>query len=238
MAYQLSTLADTIKFIVEPIRHSSLGSSQEDTLPAASFLSGESSRYVRLPLKEEASALLEEYVNGVDFIHPIVHIPSVRSLLKDLYTRLDQGVEVKSSHVALILSMFASTVYLWSVQENHGYDFTSVQDSTTMSIRWLKSALDTLDHSHRSNTASLEDIQATVILGFLIYNIEGWSAKCRSMFASALTLARELSLHKLDSPIQRRANGSAVDGPVDAEIKRRLWWHIAATDWWVQNLFR
>lgn len=53
--------------------------------------------------------------------------------------------------------------------------------------------------------------------------------RARSLHGAALTVARDIGLHKIDSPDRRPVQGK--DGVVMTEIKRRLWWHVASTDW-------
>lgn len=45
----------------------------------------------------------------------------------------------------------------------------------------------------------LGDIQATIFLGFLLLNVEGFSARVYSYFTVTISRARDLLLHKIDA---------------------------------------
>ncbi|XWX00036.1 hypothetical protein V2A60_008052 [Cordyceps javanica] len=99
-----------------------------------------------------------------------------------------------------------------------------------MSSIWTNAALDVLEYSKRSASASLEDVQATIVISYVIYNSQGFSPMFRSLHSNIIMMARDLSLHKTDSP---RRSGEIDQPPsqIEDDVKRRLWWHIAATDW-------
>lgn len=143
---------------------------------------------------------------------------------------------MESSHVALLLSIFASTAYYWTSRSDCDGLFLTLQDANQVSLLWGKAALDVLEHSCRTTSGSIEDIQATIILSFLFFNLEGFSARSRSLMTTAPITARNLCLHKLDAQHQER-QGNSKDGCIEIEVKRRIWWHIVATDWSVP-LFR
>ncbi len=74
-----------------------------------------------------------------------------------------------------------------------------------------------------------------MLLADLIYNTEALSFRFRYMQNCAVAVARELSLHLVDSPSRPRPAAAAAyprdDDATTREIKRRIWWHLASTDW-------
>ncbi|KAB8204827.1 hypothetical protein BDV34DRAFT_196715 [Aspergillus parasiticus] len=187
---------------------------------------------VWLPPKNEATWLLKRYAEDVTYLHHILHLPSVRRQMEDLYKQLSLGLRIEPCHVALVLSIFASTAYTLTPLTGGDAVFTNEQTAVKCAFLWSKMALDVLEHSSRSTPGSIEDIQATIILSFVIFNFEGFTMRFRALSASALTMARDLSLHRLDARPDRLPGPHApLDSDIGREIKRRVWWHMVSTDW-------
>jgi hypothetical protein len=185
---------------------------------------------VWLPTQREAILLFDNYVKNIDYLQHVISAPSVRVILDEVYVRVVERRLVESSHVALLLSIFASTAYYWTSRNDCDLLFLTLQDANQASLLWSKAALDVLEHSRRTTSGSIEEIQATIILSFLIFNLEGFSARSRSLMTTALVTARNLYLHKLDAQHQE-GQGNTMSYCIEAEVKRRIWWHIVATDW-------
>jgi Fungal specific transcription factor domain len=191
---------------------------------------------VWLPTQREAVQLFANYAKNIDYLQHVLHAPSVRVLLDEVYMHLAERQPVESSHVALLLSIFASTAYYWTSRNDRDLLFLTLQDANQASLLWSKAALDVLEHSRRTTSGSIEDIQATVILSFLVFNLEGFSAISRSLMSTALIIARDLSLYKVDAHHHER-QGHYQDDSIEIEVKRRVWWHIVATDWSFSALY-
>ncbi|EEP76425.1 predicted protein [Uncinocarpus reesii 1704] len=189
----------------------------------------EAVKNVWLPPKREALWLFEDYTEHVAYLHHIVHIPTVRNIIHNLYRNLQLGLPIQPSHVALLLSMFASTAYMLSSSNCSEVLFSNLQNAIQCSFLWCKSALDVLEHSNRTTAGSIEDIQATIILAFVVFNFEGFTARFRILSSSALSMARDLALHRIDAEVQAPRTGA--EKPIQVEIKRRVWWHMVSTDW-------
>ena len=82
-------------------------------------------------------------------------------------------VKVNHSYVALLLCMIASTTFYWTPVERDASSTWTTDFSSQISIYWVKAALDVLDYTRRTGPGTLEDIQASTILFFLMYNTEG-----------------------------------------------------------------
>ncbi|KAE8154889.1 hypothetical protein BDV25DRAFT_147157 [Aspergillus avenaceus] len=177
-----------------------------------------------MPTKSEAFWMIERYAEYITFLHHVVHIPSVRLLAEEVYRRLFLGLKVESSHAALLLTIFASTAY--NLESNSADTlFLNQPNAVRCALLWSKSAIDALEYSRRATQGSLEDVQATIISSLFIFNLEGFTARFRMLNSSAVIIARDLSLHRIDADITKD------EDPVQLEIKRRLWWHLSATDW-------
>lgn len=188
-----------------------------------------------LPPRVEAEHLVERYLEGVSYIHHVVHPPRLRGAVVKLYNELDNEGQADLGTGALLLSLLASVTYLLGPEECDIDQLPTVAEGAEASeefISWIRITLDVLEHSQRSNLGSIESLQAMIIVSFLIGNIEGASQRFRSMTAAALILARELGLHRIDRGKNHWTTESGTHGMVDAEVGRRLWWYLAATDWY------
>lgn len=107
-----------------------------------------------------------------------------------------------------------------------------MQEATECSLLWTKATFDVLDHCRRTTTGSMEEIQATIIVTFLVYHLEGFSARIRSLFSSAIAMAREISLHVVDRQDASSHQRESVMSVVETEMKRRIWCFLVATDWY------
>lgn len=181
-------------------------------------------RLIGVMSREEALSLLRDFLENSYHLLPVVHEASMRALINDFYTRLTSNQRVDPASAALILSIAATSAYFWNTGTPSHHTFPSSESASKSSLAWRKAAFEVLDGS-RSDT-SLEDVQARTILSYLIYNTEGLSARSRLLHGWTVAAAREIGLHLVDSP---RSN-QLGDAPI-REIKRRVWWHLASTDW-------
>ncbi|VUC38082.1 unnamed protein product [Clonostachys rosea] len=195
--------------------------------PCGSF--PEPVRCIWLPQREEAKELVNAYIEELIFFQHIAHGPALRLLVDQVYESLQSGADVHLGSVALMLSICADITYLWTPSISRPSINLSDAEASCQSSFWTKATLDVLDHGHRNSHVSIEAIQATMMLTFIIGNMEGISIRSRTIVAQAITMARELSLHRIDCRLLPgqvpRYTG------IQAEIGRRVWWYLAATDW-------
>ncbi|ETI29543.1 hypothetical protein G647_01996 [Cladophialophora carrionii CBS 160.54] len=189
------------------------------------------SRCLCLPPKAEARALFDHYFKYVDLLQDVVHAPTVRASLQTVYASLESGLPVVPSEVVLLLAIFASAAGLCTYFPGETRAFMSSTDALQASMFWANSALEVLEFTQRMVARQLADIQASIILGFLLFHNEGFSTRARCLFASGVAMARELSLHKIDAPGNPASGWPNNQNALETEIKRRVWWHTVATDW-------
>ena len=189
-------------------------------------------RCVWLPQYHEAKILLDKFVRDIDHIHHVVHTPSLVSMLDEVYACLNQQSYVKPGNVILLLSIFASCTHYWIQQDCECGLFSTCSDANSQSPLWLQAIEDVLDVAHRTAYISIEGIQGIIIATYVLLNVDGFSRRCRSLYSIALLLARELKLHCLDHPSNDSANSA------QAEIGRRVWWYLVATEWFVSYSHR
>jgi hypothetical protein len=162
-----------------------------------------------------------------------IHVPSARSTISDFYSRASLGhaplSSVDTAHAAFILSICAAAVFFWNGDDAEAplQLFPSVGDAERHVNIWFNAAWKLLDQSsHVNASGTLGEVQACLIMADLLYNREGCSFRYRYLHNRALTVARSISLHLIDAP-----GRLAVPEEPLTEFKRRVWWHVASTDW-------
>ncbi len=176
--------------------------------------------------REQADALLHDYIDQVYPLLPVIHGPTTRTLVAELYGQLSRGEGIKPQVAALVLSIGSIAAFFWQPDAGSHGDFASTKEAAEASAMWRQWAFNILSNSKCLSRGTMEEVQAWTLLGFISYSAEGCSYRFRFFHNCALTHARELSLHLVDSP-----RSEHDEGGVTRELKRRLWWHIAATDW-------
>lgn len=178
--------------------------------------------------RAQATALLQDYLNHVYPLLPVIHGPTTRDLIRKFYDGISRREQLPPHTAALVLGMGAVSAYLWQPDAGHLSRFACAKDAAEASLVWRDWASDILATAATQGpgASTLEEVQAWTLLSFMVQNVEGCSYRFRIFHNQSLTAARELKLHLVDSPRYGRS-----DDCVTREIKRRIWWHIAATDW-------
>lgn len=191
-------------------------------------------RCILLPHKNQTVQLFEAYVEQVDPMQHVLHIPTVRRAIEQLYMRMQVGERVEPNQTVLLLSILASIASYWSPAHAEAPTgiFDSAQNASKAGSHWLKTTLDVLEHVKRTASATLETVQSCLVMIFLIYHMEGFSPKVRAILAAALSAAKDLTLHQTDRHWNTPPEESRMN-VVDKEMRRRVWWHLACTDWFV-----
>ncbi|KAH7403307.1 hypothetical protein BKA64DRAFT_574373 [Cadophora sp. MPI-SDFR-AT-0126] len=221
---------DVIVFMICPIqqipnmpKYVSSGMGQDS---ANSF-----TRCVWLPQYEETKVPLDKYISGVAYFHHVIHIPSLWNVMNELYTNVEQHRHPDPSQVALLSSIIASTTYSWTAIDCNESIFPTTSEANRQIPFWIKTTEDVLDYCYRNTCPSLEIVQSTIISSFLVCNLEGLAQRFRFLHSSAVMMARELNLHRTDEPSISETLEPVRTDTVKAEIGRRVWWYLVATDW-------
>ncbi|KAL2828464.1 hypothetical protein BDW59DRAFT_49762 [Aspergillus cavernicola] len=184
-----------------------------------------------VPLYEESKYLVEKYIEDLTFLLHVVHIPSLRATVDTIYQQLHSEKRPKLSHVALLLSIIASTLYSWSSREPRTLLSLTVEEISRCPSVWLKATLNLLEYASQTSTGSLEEIQARIITSSVVCNLEGVSSRYRSLISAAITGARELRLHRIDHGLGSAYTDRQPGNTVEDETGRRVWWYLIPTDW-------
>lgn len=108
----------------------------------------------------------------------------------------------------------------------------TIKEAHKQAKTWTKSTLDLIEYCCRALKPTVELVQAMIIVSFLVFHLDAASAKYRSLNATAISPVRDMSFHRIDVPASRKFTFQPLLSEVDAEIARRVWWYLAATDWY------
>lgn len=177
--------------------------------------------------------MVDKYLTDITYLHHVIHKPSLRCLVDDLYRALSDGNSdsIKMGDVSLLLAILSSTTFFWTERDMQLPLFSSVEEANRQAPMWLKISLDVMECSRRKATESLEDVQALIIVGFLISNFAGIASQVLYVFSTSMTVARRLNLHRIDHPRNGNLNVPRPDS-IRAEMGRRVWWYLVGTDWY------
>lgn len=184
---------------------------------------------IDIPKREESMAYLDGFESYAHCSVPIVHVPTARAIFTDVYDKLSIGCVPDPGSVALILAV---CVYAELWQPAKDLSCSSLTSDFQVSTALAKQALTLLEQAHISSNISLELLQGAVILNFCLINLDGMSIHNRLLQASCVTMARELGLHRIDGPGSKFPRQTR-DDIIRVEMGRRVWWHIASSEWYV-----
>lgn len=181
------------------------------------------------PTYNEAEMLLDYFTKTIDATYRTLHIPTTWKSLRDFYNDLNNNRVPSASQVSFFLSVFAGSVYV----SKHEFPFETASlrghPQQVLAERWIKQAVILL--TNPPVPPSVRALQTSVTLAHLCTQIEGLSGSFGLLSATGLQMARSLKIHRLDSAPyreQRRQHGADM---VELEVKRRIWWHMVASDW-------
>ncbi|KAF2109037.1 hypothetical protein BDV96DRAFT_605125 [Lophiotrema nucula] len=193
---------------------------------------GVPSRCIWLPQYEEAKVLLNKYRQVAYHLAFVTDIRSLPSMLDEVYSDIAQQRQVQPGYAILLLAIFAGAAHSWIRPETSQGVLSTLADALQLSAIWIKATEDVMDVAYRSANVSIEAVQGLVMLFYLVAHMEGVTPRCRSLFSAAIQVSRDLGLHRIDHP----SNADNANS-IGAEMGRRVWWYVCATDWTIAARF-
>jgi hypothetical protein len=182
-----------------------------------------------LPERDQGESLLNFYLDHVNGIYYIIHVPTVKKLFNQVYASLEHNQQPDYGHLALISTIFALSAYFSSPLS--GFYF---KHSEAMSYchQWTILAQDALSAANCLAKPTLETLQSLILIAQNLTPNTGAIATLRTLTATVMHTARAMSLHQVDSPLNKKQRESTQVDWAELEVKRRIWWHIVSTDWY------
>ncbi|KAI1029053.1 hypothetical protein LB504_012944 [Fusarium proliferatum] len=189
-------------------------------------------RHIQLPPKWEAMRLFQVYFQCLGHVQNIIYEPHARSLVNEAY---DQIVNISATTAPRGLAMILSVIALATILEPVDGDLTTaipiLKERLGVFAAYIRMAMDCLEQHRRRADHTLENVQALILLSFGIHHTETFSPRYRVLLAEAIAVCHTLGLHAVDRVSAKRGHSKDDADPVTQEIKRRVWWYLAATDW-------
>lgn len=182
---------------------------------------------IAFPPFHVANLLFDNFEKTIDHVCYVLHNPTLQTLIRTAYLRIHQNEVFPPGQAALLLSVFSLSAFFYPVTAKSEVA-TTILEATHLSKIWATAALDMLNSSQHQTSGSLEDVQAYIIMSFVTYHVDGFSARNRYIAAMAASMAKDLGLHRLDANAPDPLNVSAL---INERVKRRVFWHIVSTDW-------
>ncbi|KAH6892410.1 fungal-specific transcription factor domain-containing protein [Thelonectria olida] len=168
------------------------------------------------PLPSQMLFIWQTYVDNVDPFLKILHVPSMEKVIRELkgtnFSSLGPNMEplLFSICLAAIMSMDDESVVLnFSVPKQQ------------LLARYRLSTEQALGRAAFLTTKEIAVVQALVIYLTVLFYL-GANELAWPLIGSLLRVAKSLQLHRKD--------GARHCSPLEAELRRRLWWHICFLD--------
>ena len=198
-----------------------------------------------LPSKGQAIALFEFYVAKVNWLYHIIHVPTVRKQLVDVYTALGRDQMPPYDQLALVTTIITLAAY-FSPGPLGGIDHDDLHSACFKN--WSFLSQDSLTAANYILTPTVESLQALILVIISAPDVEhftnqdfklshnllpnlGATAMFSVIRATTVTMAQALALHRIDSSENQQRRKTEKYDLVMLEVKRRIWWHIASSDW-------
>lgn len=186
-----------------------------------------------LPPYRVTVTLFESFVANVEHVCYILHDGSMRGILKRVYLGLNQGKgkSIATSHAALTLSMLSLAAFFYQP-----YDVSEIATTGSECLQltafWGRCALRAMSHSQQTSAGTLEDVQAHILMTYVAFHVEGFSTLRHHHMGMSVSLATSLRLHRIDLGTDpSKLITYSLSAMIDREVKRRVFWHVASTDW-------
>ncbi|KAE8420043.1 hypothetical protein BDV36DRAFT_281823 [Aspergillus pseudocaelatus] len=207
---------------------------QHHELPATHIPNNVKQRNLQnlLPDIHLARLLFEHYIQTSDCLHREIHVPSTRALLEATYTKLSGSIMGLDETIAFFLSIFASSTFYVCHSHSHPHSISDqLKDASKWHNAWKEAVICALLQPDAMRSLSLVSLQTISIMTYLIWDTEGQSSMFHALRSIAHTKAIQMKIHRLDAHPH-----VDNDDVIVTELKRRLWWHLASTDWLVASV--
>lgn len=185
-----------------------------------------------IPAQAETGIILAKFIEEIDYMRHIVHLPSLQPTIDILYTPLDLRDDAFTGPLALLLSIIATVSQHWTQHDSDNKKlFASSAEAKQQTTSWVKATLDVIDYSARVASKSLQHVQALLHTCYVLFHLEGFSTQLRSVFGTTITFARNLGLHVIDLPVSMDYTPNPRSSVLAAEMGRRVWWSVVTLDW-------
>ncbi|KAJ8132353.1 hypothetical protein O1611_g1268 [Lasiodiplodia mahajangana] len=171
------------------------------------------------PLPSQVSYIWEIFVENIDPFIKVLHVPSISKAIKEAkgkFSQMARGMEALMFAISLAA---VTSLREDEVEENFG------EDRQTLLARLRLGTEQALSRAGVLNTTDISTVQAFIIYLEIVKQNDGQRATW-TLAGLLIRIAFGMGLHRDGSHF---SNVSVFD----AEIRRRVWYHICLLDWHV-----
>jgi hypothetical protein len=189
-----------------------------------------------LPRETEALAQFNYYVDYVGYLYHTIIPNHVESQIFAIYQSMHDAssAAVNLNHLALLFSILASAYYF----QNLGTNATSAKQVEKRCHEYITLITAALTQSDYMNYPTVEGLQAALVVIQFIPN-HGQDTPARALFhmGTLVNQCRQMGLFQIDSAQNKALRKAHGCEPADVELRRRLAWLVASSDWYVSFHF-
>ncbi|KPI34510.1 uncharacterized protein AB675_11044 [Cyphellophora attinorum] len=186
----------------------------------------------QLPPLAEAEILFEHFSRVMHPTLGVLHLPSIRTLLRDAYAAAAVGGDLDVSCLLLLLSVFAGAAMVWTPELGVSLAASEAQAIAAYK-QYVRQALAMLDHARQPLKPSTMSLAAIATLSHVVANHDVLTSQSNVMLlrSRCVMLARQLGVDSLDTHVKRAARQIQRPNMIEIEVQRRVWWFIVSSDW-------
>ena len=144
----------------------------------------------QLPPLRQARELFEHFATVLHPIFNVLHLPSSRALLEEMYQKLLNGQEHQGiANLLMLFSIFAGAALAWTPQMLKHLDCTQEAAKAAFTA-YTDIGVSTLDNAHPSMPPSTVSLAAIATLAQVITNTDGYAFKVHMLRSRCLLMAR------------------------------------------------
>ncbi|KAL4897040.1 hypothetical protein BDV59DRAFT_169655 [Aspergillus ambiguus] len=183
-----------------------------------------------LPPLMQARMLFSHFVCCLQPSFCVLHVPSTRALLEQIYHAILEGEELSPAGLVLLFSIFAGAALAWTPSLLDSLNVSETENKVTLNT-YIQLVLSIVDTKLQDDASSTLSLLAMTTSSYVLSYMDGFSDKVNLLRTRTLLMARGMQIHRLDTSRrkeERRINGYNL---VEIEVQRRIWWYIVSSDW-------
>ncbi|PCG95297.1 Transcription factor [Penicillium occitanis (nom. inval.)] len=188
-----------------------------------------------LPRETEALAQFNYYVDYVGYLYHTIIPNHVECQIHAIYQSMHDAssAAVNLNHLALLFSILASAYYF----QNLGTNAAPAKQVEKRCHEYITLITAALTQSDYMNYPTVEGLQASlVVIQFLPNHEQDTPARALFHMGTLVNQCRQMGLFQIDSAQNKAFRKTHRFDPADVELRRRLAWLVASSDWFLAYL--
>jgi hypothetical protein len=182
------------------------------------------------PTYKDAAAVLDNYTQTIDATYRTLHRPTAWHLLRALYDDLAANRLPSPTQLSFFLCIFAGSAYVSKSRFEFESPYLRGRSQIALAEHWARQAVSLV--TEPLVPPSVEALQTIMSLAHLCAQIEGLTGSFGTLGMLGIRMAQAMNIHRLDSRPSRDERRKSGADMVALETKRRIWWHMVASDWY------